>query len=103
MAIAVIAQEVFAEDPATPGYPLRWNLARTALSPTQEQATQLATGLVVSPVLLAAAASAATTDSAAMAAAITDEQLLTAIRQGWNAVSGVSPASAATAESQPAT
>ncbi|MFF7838761.1 hypothetical protein ACFZC6_08095 [Streptomyces ossamyceticus] len=91
MAIAVIAQEVFAEDPSTHGYPLRWNLAKTVLSPTEEQAASMMVGLVLSPGLLAAAAATGSTDSAVMAAAITDEQLLAAIRQGWNAVAGVGP------------
>ncbi|MFB6505605.1 hypothetical protein ACFC07_22060 [Streptomyces sp. NPDC056099] len=94
MAIALVAQEVFAEDPSTPGYPLRWNLARTALSPTAEQAGGMMTGLVLSPPLLAAAASTGSADSAVMAAAITDEQIIEAVRQGWNAVSGVSTAAA---------
>ncbi|WP_328333313.1 MULTISPECIES: hypothetical protein [unclassified Streptomyces] len=94
MAIAVIAQEVFREDPATPGYPLRWNVARTALSPSTDQAAQMAPGLIVAPALLAAAASAGSSAPAAMAGAITDEQILDAIRQGWNAVAGVSPSAA---------
>ncbi|MFF4543599.1 hypothetical protein ACFY1J_05040 [Streptomyces sp. NPDC001406] len=95
MAIAVVAQEVFAESNETPGYPLRWNLAKTVLSPTEEQAASMMVGLVVYPDLLAAAAAANTTDPVAMAAAITDEQLLAAIRAGWNAVSGVAPAAPA--------
>ncbi|MBG7704908.1 hypothetical protein HCJ76_44305 [Streptomyces sp. MC1] len=92
MAIAVIAQEVFAEPATTPGYPLRWNLAKTVLSPTEAQAASMTVGLVVFPELLAAAAAANTTDPTAMAAAITDEQLLAAVRAGWNAVAGVAPA-----------
>ncbi|MFZ3557224.1 hypothetical protein [Streptomyces sp. BH055] len=91
MAIAIIAQEVFAEDPTTPGYPLRWNLAKTALTPSEAQATQMATGLVVFPSLLQAAATAGSTSGPEMAAAITDEQLLDAIRQGWSTVAGVAP------------
>ncbi|MCX5182663.1 hypothetical protein [Streptomyces sp. NBC_00268] len=91
MAIAVVAQEVFAEDGSAPGYPLRWNLAKTVLSPTQAQAASMMVALVVSPDLLAAAAGAGSTDPATMAAAITDEQILDAIRQGWNAVAGVNP------------
>ncbi|MEU6460347.1 hypothetical protein [Streptomyces sp. NPDC046976] len=93
VAIAVIAQEVFAEPKVTPGYPLRWNLAKTVLSPTEAQAASMMVGLVVYPDLLAAAAAADTTDPAAMAAAITDEQLLAAIRSGWDAIAGVAPAS----------
>ncbi|MFD9394132.1 hypothetical protein ACFWBB_26370 [Streptomyces sp. NPDC060000] len=100
MAIAMIAQEVFAEPPETPGYPARWNLSKTVLSPTESQAAQLMVGIVASPPMLAAAAAAAaaggTTDSVAMAAAITDDQILGAIRTGWNAVAGVSPTSAET-------
>ncbi|GAA2439935.1 hypothetical protein [Streptomyces glaucus] len=98
MAIAVVAQEVFRETADTPGYPLRWNLAKTVLSPTQEQAASMMVGLIVSPALLAVAAAADTTDPAAMAAAISDEQLLDAIRAGWNAVSGVAPAPAVEAQ-----
>ncbi|MGV9509279.1 hypothetical protein ACWDQZ_27140 [Streptomyces tendae] len=94
MAIAVIAQEVFAEDPSTGGYPLRFNLARTVLSPTEAQAASMTPGLVMSPPMLAAAAATGLTDPVALAAAITDDQLLDAIRLGWNAVSGVSPSSA---------
>ncbi|MET9776131.1 hypothetical protein ABZ023_18055 [Streptomyces sp. NPDC006367] len=100
MAIAVVAQEVFVESPDTPGYPLRWNLAKSVLSPTEAQAASMTVGLVVSPLLLEAAAAAGTTDPAAMAAAITDEQLLSAIRLGWNPVSGVRPA---TVTEQPTT
>ncbi|MEE1764427.1 hypothetical protein [Streptomyces sp. SP18BB07] len=92
MAIAVVAQEIFAESPTTAGYPLRWNLAKTVLSPTEDQAAAMMVALVVSPNLLAAAASTGSTDPVSMAAAITDEQILSAIRQGWNAVAGVSPA-----------
>lgn len=91
MAIAIIAQEVFAEPADTPGYPLRWNLAKTVLSPTEAQAAAMMVGLVVSPPLITAAAAAGTTDPAEMAAAISDEQLIAAIRAGWNPVAGVSP------------
>ncbi|MGW0562963.1 hypothetical protein ACWDZ4_20645 [Streptomyces sp. NPDC003016] len=91
MAIAFIAQEVFRESSAVPGYPLRWNLAKTVLSPAEAQAASMMVALVVSPDLLMAAASSGSTDPVAMAAAITDEQLLAAIRLGWNAVAGVSP------------
>ncbi|MFJ4084865.1 hypothetical protein ACIP2Z_38730 [Streptomyces iakyrus] len=101
MAIAVVAQEVFAEPQDTPGYPLRFNLAKTVLSPTEAQAASMMVGLVVSPALIAAAAAAGTEDPAVMAAAITDEQLLAAVRVGWNPVAGVSPN--ATVEVQQAT
>ncbi|MFE1289615.1 hypothetical protein [Streptomyces sp. NPDC058751] len=97
MAIAVIAQEVFAEPPDTPGYPARWNLSKTVLSPTEAQAAQMMVGFVASPPMLAAAAEAAAagaTGSVAVAAAISDDAILNAIRIGWNAVAGVSPASA---------
>ena len=94
MAIAVVAQEVFAESPDTPGYPMRWNLSKTVLSPTEAQAAQMMVGIVASPPVLAAAAATGVTDPAGMAEAITDDQILNAIRQGWNAVSGVSPTSA---------
>ncbi|GAA5071069.1 hypothetical protein [Streptomyces similanensis] len=93
MAIAMVAQEVFMEDPTTPGYPLRWNLAKTVLSPTADQAATMMVGLVASPPLLAAAAATGATDSMAMAAGISDEQILSGVRLGWNAVSGVSPSS----------
>nr|WP_202539223.1 hypothetical protein [Streptomyces sp. SID8379] len=103
MAIAVIAQEVFAEDPTTPGYPLRWNLAKTALTPTEAQAAQMAIGLVVTPPLLQAAATSGSTAGPEMAAAITDEQLLGAIRRGWSTVAGVAPAVSAAGDGQGAT
>ncbi|MET9528129.1 hypothetical protein [Streptomyces coeruleorubidus] len=98
MAIAMIAQEVFAESPNTPGYPMRWNLAKTVLSPTEAQAAQMMVGIVASPSMVVAAAATGVTDPAGMAAAISDDQILSAIRQGWNAVAGVSP----TASAQPA-
>lgn len=94
MAIAMIAQEVFAESVDTPGYPARWNLAKTVLSPSEAQAAQMMVGIVASPPMLAAAVTAAAggaTDSAGMAAAITDDEILAAIRLGWNAVAGVRP------------
>ncbi|MFE7072549.1 hypothetical protein ACFU96_20960 [Streptomyces sp. NPDC057620] len=95
MAIAVIAQEVFLEAPTTIGYPMRWNLAKTVLSPTDAQATSLMVGLFVRPPMLAAIADIGSTDPAAVAAGVTDEQLLDAVRDGWNAISGVSPATLA--------
>jgi hypothetical protein len=97
MAIAIVAQEVFVEDPGTPGYPLRWNLAKTVLSPTDAQAASMMVGLVVTPPLLAAAAATGAADVAAVAAGISDEQIIDGIRQGWNAVSGVSPSVVAVA------
>ncbi|GBQ03920.1 hypothetical protein SSP531S_53990 [Streptomyces spongiicola] len=95
VAIAIVAQEVFVESPATPGYPMRFNLAKTMLSPTEPHATQMMVGIVASPPMLAAAAATGVTDPSGMAAAISDDQLLTAIRQGWNAVAGVSPTESA--------
>lgn len=95
MAIAMIAQEVFAESPDTAGYPMRWNLAKTVLSPTEAQAAQMMVGIVASPPMVAAAAATGTTDPAGMAAAISDDQILGAIRVGWNAVAGVSPTASA--------
>ncbi|WP_409473470.1 hypothetical protein [Streptomyces sp. HC307] len=103
MAIAMVAQEVFAEPPETAGYPMRWNLSKTVLSPTESQAAQMMVGIVASPPMLAAAAAAAAggaTDSAAMAAAITDDQILDAIRRGWNAVAGVGPTYAQTRQAE---
>ncbi|MFF4902284.1 hypothetical protein [Streptomyces sp. NPDC001068] len=94
LAIAMIAQEVFAEPPETPGYPLRWNLAKTVLSPTAAQTMQMMVGIVASPPMVAAAAATGATGASAMAAAITDDQILGAIRLGWNAVAGVSPTAA---------
>ncbi|MFK0159113.1 hypothetical protein ACIQVK_44470 [Streptomyces sp. NPDC090493] len=101
MAIAMVAQEVFAESPETPGYPARWNLSKTVLSPTEAQAAQMMVGIVASPPMVAAAAAAAAggaTTPAAMATAITDDEILGAIRMGWNAVAGVSPDAAQTAQ-----
>ncbi|MEU1273546.1 hypothetical protein [Streptomyces sp. NPDC005799] len=95
MAIAVVAQEVFAEASDTPGTLMRWNLAKTVLSPTPAQAAGMAVGIVCSPPMLAAAAGTGATDPATMAAAITDDQILDAIRAGWNAVAGIRPDTAA--------
>lgn len=106
MAIAMIAQEVFAEPPNTPGYPMRWNLAKTVLSPTEAQAAQMMVGIVASPPMIAAAATAAAggaTNPVDMAAAITDDEILGAIRVGWNAVAGVSPEAAQTVQAEPET
>ncbi|MEU5181162.1 hypothetical protein AB0G49_14030 [Streptomyces longwoodensis] len=97
MAIALTAREVFSEGQDTPGYPLRWNLAKSLLSPTEAQAMEQMVGIVTSPSILAAAASAAAagaTNSEGMAAGITDEQLLDAVRANWDAVAGVNPAPA---------
>ncbi|MFI7415384.1 hypothetical protein ACIBU0_42790 [Streptomyces sp. NPDC049627] len=105
MAIAMVAQEVFAEPSDTPGYPARWNLSKTVLSPTEAQAAQMMVGIVASPPMIAAAATAAAggaTDPATMAAAITDDQILGAIRAGWNAVAGVSPDAAQTVQADQA-
>ncbi|WP_308403197.1 hypothetical protein [Streptomyces sp. BV286] len=95
MAIAYIAQEVFMEAPTTLGYPLRWNLAKTVLSPTDAQAQSMLVGLVVTPPMRAAIAATGVSDPAAVAAAITDEQLLDGVRHGWNSISGVSPSTVA--------
>ncbi|RZU28339.1 hypothetical protein EV284_6505 [Streptomyces sp. BK022] len=101
MAIAVVAQEVFLEDASTPGNPLRFSLARSVLSPTDLQAAAMMVGLVASPLFQAAAITANSSDPAVMAAAVTDEQLLNAVRVGWSAVAGVSPAQAAGAKETP--
>ncbi|CAM5667553.1 hypothetical protein [Streptomyces griseomycini] len=94
MAIAVVAQEVFAEDPATPGHTMRWNFSKTVLYPTDVQAAATLVGLVASQPMLDAVAATGATDAPSIAAALTDEQLLDAIRQGWNTSAGVSPAMA---------
>ncbi|MER6232572.1 hypothetical protein ACFUC2_05250 [[Kitasatospora] papulosa] len=92
MGIAVIAREVFMEDPATPGNAMRVNLARTALSPSEALAASMAPGLMVSPALLLAAAATGSTDGPTMAAGLSDELILDAIRGAWNAAAGVGPA-----------
>ncbi|MEU1221254.1 hypothetical protein [Streptomyces microflavus] len=91
MGIAVIAREVLSESPTTPGNAMRVNLARTALSPSTEQAAAMAPGLMVSPPLLQAAAATGSTDGSVMAAALSDELILDAVRAAWNAASGVVP------------
>ncbi|MET8696811.1 hypothetical protein ABZV65_30225 [Streptomyces bauhiniae] len=102
MAIAVVAQEVFLENANTPGNPLRFSLARSVLSPTDLQAAAMMVGLVASPLFQDAAMTASSTDPTAMAAAVTDAQLLDAVRAGWDAVAGVSPAQATGARETPA-
>ena len=94
MAVAMVAQEVFAEDPSTPGYAMRWNFCKTVLYPTDMQAGATLVGLVVSQPILAAIAATGAADAPSIAAALTDEQLLDAVRQGWNTSAGVSPAAA---------
>lgn len=94
MGIAVIAREVIAEAPSTPGNAMRVNLARTALSPSAEQAAIMSPGLMVSPALLQAAAATGSTEGPVMAAALPDELILDAIRAAWNAAAGVVPTSA---------
>lgn len=91
MGIAVVAREVFMENPDTAGHAMRVNLARTALSPSAEMAASMAPGLMVSPGLLLAAASAGSTEGPVMAAALSDGLILDAIRLAWNAAAGVSP------------
>lgn len=91
VAVAIVAQEIFTEPPSTPGDPLRWNLARSVVSPTEDQVTGLVMGLVVSPSLVEAAAAAGSDDPAVVAAAITDEQIIAAVRAGWDMIAGVRP------------
>lgn len=86
-----VARDVLAEDPTTPGNPLRVSLARQVLNPgdwaTPGLAPVIATDAEVSAA--AAAGSSGTPDSAQ--AAVTDAQILDAVRRAWNLTSGFSP------------
>ncbi|GHG80144.1 hypothetical protein [Streptomyces griseocarneus] len=92
MAFSRIAREVLAEDPQTPGHPLRVSLARTVLTPNDFTSPGLTPVIASDPVVSGAAAAGHVTgepDSAQ--AAVTDEQILTAVRDAWNLTSGVTP------------
>ncbi|MFD4933432.1 hypothetical protein [Streptomyces virginiae] len=88
-----VAREVLAEDPSTPGNPLRISLARTMINPGDGTTPGLAPVIAADPVISAAAAAGrddANPDSAQ--AAVTDEEILLAVRRAWNLTAGVGPA-----------
>ncbi|MGW0033077.1 hypothetical protein ACWDXD_25080 [Streptomyces sp. NPDC003314] len=89
-AFSRIAREVLAEAPGTAGYPLRAALARGAINPSDLTGPGYAPALATDPVISAAAATGRLEGQTGSAqAAITDEQLLTAVRQVWNSIAGV--------------
>ncbi|WP_086825716.1 hypothetical protein [Streptomyces sp. NRRL B-24572] len=88
-----VARDVLAEDPATAGYPLRVSLARSVLNPSDFTSPGLAPAIAADPVVSATAAAGhdpAAPDSAQ--AAVSDEQILTAVRDAWNSTAGITPA-----------
>lgn len=90
-AVTRVAREVLAEDPSTPGNPLRVALARGSLNPGDYTGPGRAGIIAADPVISAAAASSATPDDPQEAQkAITDEQILAAVRTAWNTMSGLS-------------
>ncbi|OEJ20999.1 hypothetical protein [Streptomyces subrutilus] len=90
-AITRVAREVLAEDPATPGNPLRVALARGTLSPGDYTTPGRAGVIAADPAISAAAAASPTPDDPQEAQkAITDEQILTAVRAAWNTMAGLS-------------
>lgn len=95
MAWTYVARQVLDEDPATPGNPLRVSLARSVLNPADLAAS---TSAGLTPVIatcetvLVAAATAASQEPAALCEAITDDHLLTAVKDAWNITAGVTPA-----------
>ncbi|MFG2141821.1 hypothetical protein [Streptomyces sp. NPDC048650] len=94
MAWTYVARQVLDETPETPGNPLRVSLARSVLNPADLSA---ATSAGLTPVIatcetvLAAAATATSQEPAALCEAISDDQLLTAVKDAWNITSGVTP------------
>lgn len=90
MAFVHIAREILAEDPNTPGNPLRASLARTWLTPSDFNSPGLTPVVASDPDVAAAAAAGYVVgqpDSAQ--AAVTDEQILAAVRNAWNMTAGV--------------
>ncbi|MFD0353000.1 hypothetical protein ACFVHW_04510 [Streptomyces sp. NPDC127110] len=85
-----IARDVLAEDPTTPGNPLRVALARQVLTGGDWTAPGLAPIVATDAAVSAAAASSPSPADGAQAA-ITDEQILDAVRRAWNITAGVSP------------
>jgi hypothetical protein len=87
-----VAREVLQEDPTTPGHPLRMSLARTVLNPGDFTAPGLAPVIAADPgVSTAAAAGYVEGQPDSAQAAVTDEQILTAVRDAWNLTAGVAP------------
>ncbi|MEU7228943.1 hypothetical protein [Streptomyces chrestomyceticus] len=92
MAWTYVARQVLIEDPATPGNPLRVSLARAVLNPAD---LSVATSTGLTPVIatcdtvIAAAAAASSQQPDALSEAVTDEQLLTAVKEAWNITAGV--------------
>ncbi|AKN68773.1 hypothetical protein QR97_02215 [Streptomyces sp. PBH53] len=88
-----VAREVLSEDPETPGNPLRVSLARTVLNPSDFTNPGLTPVIAADPDISAAAAAGYQPDVPDSAqAAVTDEQILTAVRNAWNLTAGVTTA-----------
>ncbi|NEW73771.1 hypothetical protein [Streptomyces rhizosphaericus] len=94
MAWTYVARQVLDEDPATPGNPLRVSLARSVLNPSDlTGATSGLTPVIATcETVLTAAAGAPSPEPAALCDAVTDDQLITAVKDAWNITAGVTPA-----------
>lgn len=87
-----VAREILAEDPTTPGNPLRVSLARTVLNPGDWNNPGLAPVIAADPTVSAAAAAGFISDTLDSAqAAVSDDLILAAVRSAWNITAGVTP------------
>ncbi|MGC5042514.1 hypothetical protein ACLQ16_04255 [Streptomyces albidoflavus] len=92
MAWTYIARQVLTEDPETPGNPLRVSLARTVLNPadlTVSSSAGLTPVIATCDTIITAAATAGSQEPAALCDAITDDDLLSAVKDAWNITAGV--------------
>ncbi|WP_328491182.1 hypothetical protein [Streptomyces zaomyceticus] len=87
-----VGREVLAEDPQTPGNPLRVGLARSVLNPTDYTSPGYAPTIAADPTVSAvAAAGFVLNDPDSAQAAVTDAQILTAVRAAWDVIAGFTP------------
>ncbi|MEU9699560.1 hypothetical protein [Streptomyces sp. NPDC047981] len=88
-----VAREVLAEDPQTPGNPLRVGLARSILNPGDFTSPGYAPTIAADPIVsTTAAAGFLPTDPDSAQGAVTDAQILDAVRAAWDVIAGVTPA-----------
>lgn len=87
-----VAREILAEDPQTPGNPLRVGLARSVLNPGDFTSPGFAPTIAAdTTVSSAAAAGYVPADPDSAQAAVTDAQILDAVRASWDVIAGVTP------------
>ncbi|MFD7505372.1 hypothetical protein [Streptomyces sp. NPDC059850] len=94
MAWTYVARQVLDEAPSTPGNPLRVSLARSVLNPsdlTGATSAGLTPVIATCETVLTAAAGAPSSEPAELCDAVTDEQLITAVKDAWNITAGVTP------------